>query len=62
MNVDGVFFILVCFCIYMIPTIIGRKKRNYVAIAALNILAGWTIIGWIIALTWALTVEPEAKP
>jgi hypothetical protein len=46
--------------VYFVPTIIASRarKRNLTAIAALNILAGWTVIGWIIALVWALTVDP----
>ena len=42
---------------YLLPTIIAysKKKRDRVAIMALNILAGWFfLIGWIIALVWAL--------
>lgn len=41
--------------IYFIPSIIGWNKRNAGAIIALNILLGWTFIGWVIALVWALT-------
>jgi hypothetical protein len=39
--------------LYFIPTIIGWKKRNAVAIIAVNILLGWTVIGWLAALVWA---------
>ncbi len=49
----------VAFCIYFIPAYIGRKKRNHMAILVLNLLLGWTGVGWVIALVWALTVEPE---
>jgi len=44
---------------YMIPGIIAiqDKKANRKAIVALNILAGWTLVGWIIALVWALTKD-----
>ena len=43
--------------IYFIPTIIagGRKKRNSGAIFVLNLLLGWTFIGWVVSLIWALT-------
>ncbi len=42
--------------IYFAPAIVARykKKRNYSAILALNLLTGWTLIGWIISLVWAL--------
>ena len=38
---------------YFIPSIIGYRKKNGVAIFVLNLLLGWTILGWIIALIWA---------
>jgi hypothetical protein len=41
---------------YFLPTIlaIARSKRDLIAILVLNLLLGWTFIGWIIALVWAL--------
>jgi len=41
--------------LYFLPTIIGFRKRNAGAIFALNLLLGWTVIGWVVALIWALT-------
>ncbi len=42
--------------IYMAPTIVAeaRKKSDTAAIAALNIFLGWSVLGWVIALVWAL--------
>jgi hypothetical protein len=47
-----------CIGLYFLPSIIGREKRNFPAIFILNLLLGWTVIGWIVALIWALTAEP----
>lgn len=45
--------------IYMFPTIIAlaRKKKNVGAIFILNFLLGWTLLGWIVALIWAVTYD-----
>src|SRR5882757_4628229 len=32
-----------------------RNKRNVGAIFALNFLLGWTLVGWVVALVWALS-------
>ena len=42
--------------LYFLPTIIviSRRKRNAVAVGALNFFLGWTLIGWVVALVWAL--------
>jgi hypothetical protein len=53
--------ILMGLVIYFVPTFIARskKKRNAAAIFALNLFLGWTLVGWVIALVWALMVEPD---
>lgn len=43
--------------IYFLPTMIGLRKRNAGAIFALNLLLGWTLVGWVVSLVWALTKE-----
>ena len=39
--------------LYFLPAIIGRHKRGATGIFLVNLLFGWTVIGWIIALMWA---------
>lgn len=41
---------------YMLPGIIAciRNKKNKLAICTLNAMLGWSIIGWIAALVWAV--------
>ena len=43
--------------VYFLPTIIAavRHAKSIVGIILLNVLAGWTFVGWIIALVWSLT-------
>ena len=49
------------FALYFLPTIIAQARghRNWIALAALNLLAGWTVLGWIGALIWSLVRAPE---
>jgi hypothetical protein len=44
------------FVLYFLPAIIAfaRSKRDAVSILVLNIFLGWTMIGWVVALVWAL--------
>jgi hypothetical protein len=44
--------------LYFIPAIVGRKKRHAIAIFWLNFFLGWTVVGWIAALIWAVMKEP----
>ena len=43
--------------IYLIPTWVAFARRHHdrVAILVLNLLLGWSVLGWIVALVWALT-------
>jgi hypothetical protein len=44
---------------YFIPTIIAvlRKHSQLVPIIAVNVLLGWSVLGWIAALVWSLTSD-----
>jgi len=44
---------------YFLPVAIAfyRKRVNTGAIFALNLFLGWSLIGWVIALVWALKDE-----
>ncbi|QZT33716.1 superinfection immunity protein [Caldalkalibacillus thermarum TA2.A1] len=45
------------FFLYFVPAIVAlvRKHHNKMAIIALNVLLGWTLLGWVGALVWSLT-------
>lgn len=55
--------IVVLGMMYLTPTIIGyiRKKSNKFAILILNLLLGWSVIGWVVALIWACTKDKPAQ-
>jgi Superinfection immunity protein len=50
--------------LYFLPALLaqGRTHPNLGAIFALNLLLGWTLLGWVIALVWALASAPIAGP
>lgn len=46
--------------LYLLPTYEAWKQKhsNLTAIALVNVLLGWTIIGWVVAVVWAYK-KPE---
>jgi len=54
---SGLVLIIAIIVAYFIPLFIayGRHHHNRGAIAAVNILLGWSVLGWIGAFVWALT-------
>jgi hypothetical protein len=47
--------------LYLAPTILAarRHKRSLLLISLLDVLLGWTLLGWIAALIWAFL--PDRK-
>jgi hypothetical protein len=60
---EQVLLILFVGIIYFIPSFWAMDKRNTGAIFALNLFLGWTFVGWVGALIWAIMdKEPVRKP
>ncbi len=58
---DVLIILMIWLGIYFLPTIIAysRNKDNRVAILLVNFLAGWTMIGWLVALVWSVMVDKK---
>ncbi len=57
MNILSMLLLVAALIVYLIPTIIVWNKRHYNPVIALNLFLGWTFIGWVAALVWALVDE-----
>lgn len=44
------------FAFYFLPTLIAflRNHKNKLAIFLLNLLLGWTVLGWVGSLIWSV--------
>jgi hypothetical protein len=60
---EALLLILAIIVLYFLPALVAehRGHHNKTAIIVLNVLAGWTIAGWIIAIVWASTATAKAK-
>ena len=57
-------FAVLGLCLYFLPSFIAysRKHLNLGAVFVANLLLGWTFLGWVISLVWALMrTETEKK-
>ena len=52
----GLSFLVLGVVLYFFPSLVARhrKKKNIMSIFALNLCLGWTFIGWVACLVWAL--------
>jgi len=57
------FLLIVAAILYFIPTITAyeRHHRQAGAIATLNVLLGWTFLGWVIAMVWSCTSDTRVR-
>jgi hypothetical protein len=58
--------VLAIAALYLLPAFIARHRKhpNVLSIVLLNVLLGWTLLGWVGALIWAtsaLPAEPTPK-
>lgn len=54
-------FFLVSVAFYFLPAIIAHRRshREYLKIFLVNLLLGWSLIGWVVALVWALATPKD---
>ncbi|AIN73814.1 Short C-terminal domain-containing protein [Flavobacterium psychrophilum DSM 3660] len=52
-------FGVIIFALYFLPSIIGYKHRNANSICLLNLFLGWTLIGWVVAMIWAVSEDKK---
>lgn len=54
---SGFVAVMIWTMLYFWPTAVAlnKKRANTGAVFMLNLLLGWTLIGWVIALVWAMT-------
>jgi len=45
---------------YFLPSMLASNKKNYWSIFLLNLLLGWTLLGWVISLIWAVMDDSTA--
>jgi succinate-acetate transporter protein len=57
----GIFWVIFFIALYFLPWMEAMRRwhSKTTAIGVLNVLLGWTFIGWVIALVWACTENKE---
>jgi uncharacterized protein YqhQ len=59
----GLTFLAAMFAMYFLPAIVARmlRRTNAGAITVLNLFLGWTMIGWVVALVWAVSNDRDQR-
>lgn len=53
----GLILSLILMCVYFLPTFFAWRRAHPrgIAILVLNLLLGWTLVGWFGALAWSFS-------
>jgi hypothetical protein len=59
----GAIFLVLLFLLYFMPSIVACSNKHHQAgaIFVLNLLLGWTFVGWVVAAVWCST-KPAKQP
>lgn len=62
-NVWALLFVILCAVVYLLPWIVAsqRDSRHQGSVAVINILLGWTLVGWVVAMAIALAGRPPGE-
>lgn len=58
---DNLLYVIAALAAYLFPALVAgfREHKNGNSIAVLNLLLGWTLLGWVVALVWAFSAQDE---
>jgi Superinfection immunity protein len=62
-GIAGLVLVVLCLVIYFLPALIGSKRRISAsgALFFVNLVFGWTVLGWFLCLIWAATGATRAQ-
>lgn len=60
-SVTIIVLILIGLPVYFAPSFVATsgKKKNSSAIMVLNFFLGWSLVGWVAALVWAMVADKD---
>jgi drug/metabolite transporter (DMT)-like permease len=62
-DIRGALLVFIAAVIYLAPSIVARQRHapNAGSVVVVNVLLGWTVIGWVVALAMAYR-DPRNPP
>ena len=64
MSAEGIIGVLILCAMYFLPSVVAlmRGKANGTGgVVLVNVLLGWTVVGWFLAFVWACSGETQAQ-
>jgi len=59
--IEVLVILAIVFMVYFLPTISAIGKKGLAGVFVINLFLGWTLIGWVVALAWAVSSEKKNK-
>lgn len=60
---DGalIFWLIVIVLVYFLPWFAAANKEGEWGVFVVNLFLGWTLIGWVVALAWAVSLKRKKE-
>jgi Superinfection immunity protein len=60
-TINSIIFLALMGFFYLLPTLVANARRGQqvLGVFILDLLLGWTFVGWVIALIWAVSMETK---
>jgi hypothetical protein len=62
-SIGPIFVLIILLALYFIPALVAysRSLANTSSIFIVNLFLGWSLIGWVVALAWAVAGTAAAS-
>ena len=52
---------LILLIAYFVPSFVAMSRVRGAGAIVINVFLGWTMIGWVASLAWAVSLPPKSK-
>ena len=61
MEPGGIVLLIGIVALYLLPSIVAAGRDGAGGPIVLNLFLGWTLLGWVVALAWAVSLKPTQR-
>lgn len=58
---SAIVLLIVLAIVYFVPSFVAAGRKRNGGVFVLNLFLGWTLIGWVAALTWAVCLDRDEE-
>lgn len=56
---SAIILVIVLAILYFVPSFVAAGRKRNGGVFVLNLFLGWTLVGWVVALAWAASLDRD---